>query len=216
MRDDRPAIFDAFCGAGGAGMGYHRAGFRVVGFDINPQPHYPFEFRQGDFLKNDPKALAEEFVAGHASPPCSAHTMAAQIHGNAASHIDLIVPTRKLLVSTGKPWIIENVTGAPIRHDCTLCGSMFGLRIRKHRHFEISFPFFDLLPPCDHTDLYDPWHGPGRTADKMRQAQGTPWIPQQGGASRKRGETGDLFNAIPPAYTEYLGRHLMDHIRRAA
>jgi hypothetical protein len=91
---------------------------------------------------------------------------------------------------------------------------MFGLRIAKHRFFEANFELPLLMPPCDHRDLYDPWHGKGRTADKMREAQGTPWMPSSGGASRKRGETGDTNNAIPPAYSEFLGRHAMALLAR--
>lgn len=202
----KPKLFDFFCGGGGAAMGYHRAGYDVVGFDILPQPHYPFEFRQVDVLSLDPQEIAREFDAGHASPPCSKHTMATRFHGNAESHIDLIEPTRAFLQATNLPWIIENVVGAPIRADVCLCGTQFGLRIAKHRIFELSFAAgFELLPKCDHSDIYDPWHGPGRTAKKLREAMGIDWLPIQGGASRKRGVTGDLFNAIPPPYTQYLG-----------
>jgi DNA (cytosine-5)-methyltransferase 1 len=213
---ERPVLYDLFCAAGGAAMGYHRAGFRVIGWDINPQPHYPreCEFRQGNVLDLTSGKIRREAHAVHASPPCSKHTMATRFHGNADSHADLIEPTRALLDAAGLPYIIENVVGAPIRADITLCGTMFGLKIAKHRIFECSFPVaFDLLPPCDHSDVYDPWHGKGRTADQFRQAQDTPWIPMQGGASRKRGVTGDLMNAIPPAFTEYLGRQLMARVQ---
>lgn len=208
----KPRLLDLYCAAGGAGMGYHRAGFNVTGADQHPQPHYPFEFERRDALSYTVEELRARFDAIHASPPCQRYSEAARLHGNATEHPDLVGPTRDLLMASGLPWIIENVEGAPIRADVTLCGTMFGLRIVKHRNFELSFPFFALLPTCDHSDVYDPWHGPGRTADKFRQAQGTPWIPMAGGASRKEGRTGDLFNAIPPAYTEFLGRHMLAHI----
>lgn len=213
MSGVRPKLLDLFCAAGGAGMGYHQAGFDVVGVDINPQPHYPFRFIQADVL-----GLTADFVASfdaiHASPPCQRYSGAAKLHGNSASHPDLIEPTRGMLVASGSPFVIENVDGAPIRHDLMLCGTMLGLRIVKHRYFECSFPVFSLLPTCDHADVYDPWHGPRRTAKEFRQAQGTPWIPMAGGASRKEGRTGDLFNAIPPAYTRFIGEQLLRHIKQ--
>lgn len=214
-------LLDLYCAAGGAGMGYSRAGFDVVGVDINPQPHYPFEFIQADCLALDPDWVAG-FDAIHASPPCQKHTRKTPTWGrkrtNWIEHIDLIPETREMLEAAGRPYIIENVVGAPIRADVTLCGTMFGLRIIKHRQFECSFPLFGLLPGCDHSDVYNPWQGAGRSAEKFRAAQDTPWIPMAGGASRKQGITGDLYNAIPPAFTEWLGRRLLDHIasRRAA
>lgn len=205
-------LLDLFCGAGGAGMGYHQAGFEVVGVDVNPQPRYPFGFLQMDALALDMRFI-RTFDAVHASPPCQRYSGAAKLHGNATGHPDLIGPARNALEQSGLPFVIENVEGAPIRRDVMLCGTMLGLRIVKHRYFECSFPVFDLLPACDHRDVYDPWHGPGRTAEKFRQAQGTPWIPMAGGASRKEGRTGDLFNAIPPAYTRFIGAQLIAHLR---
>lgn len=207
----RPRLLDMFCAAGGAGMGYYHAGFDVVGVDINPQPHYPFEFIQADCMGLG-HAFLGSFDAIHASPPCQRYSGAAKLHSNSESHPDLINPTRAMLVASGAPHVIENVEGAPIRSDIMLCGTMLGLRIVKHRHFECSFPVFALVPECDHSDVYDPWHGKGRTAAEFRQAQGTPWIPMAGGASRKQGRTGDLFNAIPPAYTRFIGRQLREHI----
>lgn len=196
-------------------MGYHRAGFEVVGVDINPQPHYPFEFIQADCLTLAPK-FVRSFDAIHASPPCQAYTRKAANWGrarkNIITHPNLIDPTRMILEWSTLPYVIENVVGAPMRADVTLCGTMFGLRIIKHRQFELNFPIAYLLPTCDHSDVYNPWSGKGRSAKEHREAQGTPWIPQCGGASRKAGVTGDLNNAIPPAYTEWLGAHLMHEI----
>jgi hypothetical protein len=130
-----------------------------------------------------------------------------RMHKNGAAHKDLVAPIREKLKAWGGLYIIENVANAPLQTHVMLCGTMFGLRIAKHRYFEANFPLPLLMPPCDHRDIYDPWHGKGRTADKMREAQGTPWIPSSGGASRKRGETGDTNNAIPPAYSEFLASH---------
>jgi DNA (cytosine-5)-methyltransferase 1 len=116
-----------------------------------------------------------------------------------------------MLIASGLPFVIENVVGAPINASVMLCGTMFGLRIQKHRLFETNWPLPALVPAaCDHSDTYNPWQGAGRTAAKMREAQDTPWIPMAGGMSRKAGVTGDLYNAIPPAYTEWIGRHLLD------
>ena len=216
-----PRILDLFCGGGGAAMGLHRAGFDVVGVDINPQPNYPFTFIQGDALEAD----LSGFDAIWASPPCQSYTRKVSTWGrerkNEIIHPDLVEPTRELLEETGLPYIIENVIGAPLKGALMLCGTMFGLNILKHRIFEANF---DLgFPPatCNHhKDIYNPWAGEGRTAEKHRVAQGTPWLPPAGGASRAKGITGDLNNAIPPAYSEYIGNKLIevlnDHARLPA
>jgi DNA (cytosine-5)-methyltransferase 1 len=208
----RPKLLDLFCGAGGAAMGYYQAGFDVVGVDINPQPHYPFVFRQAEAMTFS----LEGFDAIHASPPCQSYTQKQQTWGRARTlfreHPDLLAPTRARLQDSHLPYIIENVPGAPMSEDFFLCGTMFGLRIVKHRYFESNFPL--IVPPttCDHSDVFDPWHGKGRTAAEHRAAQGTPWIPVGGGTARLNGVTGDLNNAIPPAYTEYLGSLLLTRI----
>jgi DNA (cytosine-5)-methyltransferase 1 len=216
MTRSKPRLLDLFCGAGGAAMGYHRAGFDVVGVDINPQPHYPFEFYQADALEYP----LNGFDVIHASPPCQLYTRKSADWGrervNVIEHPDLIGPTRDLLKRTGLPYVIENVVGAPLDAQLMLCGSHFGLRIQKHRLFEANWPLPMAPASCDHRDLYNPWQGPGRTADKLRAAQDTPWIPMHGGASRKAGYTGDLNNAIPPAYTEWIGSALLAAIERAA
>ena len=195
-------------------MGYARAGFEVIGVDLQKQPNYPFEFIQADvftFLEEMGYIGAD---AIHASPPCQAYTRKASTWGrarvNEIIHPDLLPGTRLRLEGSGLPYVIENVPGAPINAQLMLCGSMFGLRIQKHRLFEgnWSMPFAPMT--CDHTDLYNPWQGAGRSAQKLRDAQGIDWLPISGGASRKAGYTGDLFNAIPPAYTEFVGRALLD------
>ena len=196
-------------------MGYSRAGFDVVGVDINPQPHYPFEFIQADVLGAHPDWV-KAFDAIHASPPCQAYTRKAATWGRERKHWiehpDLLDPTRQMLQASGLPYVIENVVGAPMRADVTLCGTMFGLRIIKHRQFEATFPIPVPAAKCDHSDVYNPWSGKGRSAAKLREAQGTPWIPMSGGASRKAGVTGDLFNAIPPAFTEHIGKALREYL----
>ena len=160
------------------------------------------------------------FDAIHASPPCQAYTRKSATWGrarvNEINHPDLVAPTRNLLVKTGLPYVIENVVGAPIQAQLMLCGTHFGLHIIKHRLFEANWPLPMAPATCDHRDVYNPWSGEGRSADKLREAQGTPWIPMSGGASRKAGVTGDLFNAIPPAYTEHIGNALMAQILERA
>ncbi|MFB9953561.1 DNA cytosine methyltransferase [Cellulomonas denverensis] len=161
-------MLDLFCCAGGAAMGYRRAGFDVVGVDIDPQPRYPFEFHQGDALK----FLLEhhgEFDAFHASPPCQAYTLAQRIQGN--DHPDFIAATRSAFELIGKPWVIENVPGSPLNHPVTYCGASFpGLRVYRHRLFESSIP---LTPPT-HAEHSAPPHedGPptaGRTLHARRR-----------------------------------------------
>ena len=120
---NRPRLLDLFSGAGGAAVGYHRAGFDVVGVDIEPQPHYPFEFHQADAMTFP----SSGFDAIHASPPCQAFSIAAKYKGTAGRHKDLLTPTRTRLQAAGLPWVIENVPGAPMRADYLLCGCMFGL-----------------------------------------------------------------------------------------
>jgi DNA (cytosine-5)-methyltransferase 1 len=229
-----PRLLDLYSGAGGAAAGYARAGFEVYGVDIHPQPHYldsgATAFTQQDaiyYLKGMiDHGYTDRFDAIHASPPCQAYTRKAADWGRKRNHWtdhpDLLAPTRELLKETGLPYVIENVPGAPIDAQIELCGTMFpppgatGKVLIKHRLFEANWPL--PMPPADciHDDrVYNPWAGKGRNAEKLRDAQGTPWIPMSGGASRKAGVTGDLFNAIPPSYTEHIGRALMEYLRRA-
>jgi DNA (cytosine-5)-methyltransferase 1 len=220
----KPRLLDLFCGGGGAAMGYQRAGFEVVGVDLQPQPNYPFPFFRSDAIAylngmwdDMQRGRRLQFAAIHASPPCQAHTRKAANWGRKRNHwIDhptLIEPTRELLRATGLPYVIENVPGAPINAQIELCGTHFGLRIIKHRLFEANWPL--PMPPasCDHRGVYNPWVGPGRSAEKLREAQGIDWLPISGGASRKAGYTGDLFNAIPPAYTEHIGRAWIERLQ---
>ena len=125
-------------------MGYYRAGFEVIGVDLQPQPRYPFEFHQADAMTYP----LDGFDAIHASPPCQAYTVAQNATHNRGAHPDLVAPVRGMLLATGRPFVIENVVGAPLVEPITLCGSMFGLHVKRHRLFECNL--FFLAPLCDH------------------------------------------------------------------
>ena len=137
----RPKALDLFCCAGGASMGLHRAGFNVVGVDIDPQPRYPFEFYQADAVTFPLDGF--DFI--WASPPCQ-RFCALATREDLSGYPDLVDPIRQRLTAAGVPWCIENVVGAPIRKDLILCGAMFGLRSYRHRHFELNFG----VPQPDH------------------------------------------------------------------
>lgn len=218
-------ILDLFCNAGGAGMGYHRAGFEVVGVDLEPQRNYPFAFIQHDALTLDRRFL-RSFDAIHASPPCQGYTgMNAPGQVGAPQLIDL---TRRMLQVTGLPYVIENVEGAvwDMRNPITLCGSMFGLgaqgcQLRRHRLFESNIAI-SAPSPCKHDarpviGVYggharrraasaggrgtrDVWEGGHRAA--MSEAMGMTWAT-----------CAEMSEAIPPAFTEHLGRQLLVHIQ---
>jgi len=142
-------LLDLFCCSGGAGVGYHRAGFDVVGVDIDHQEEYPFEFVQGNALEYV-KEHGHKFDVIHASPPCQHFTKYKNCRKDIAERYeDLIQPTRDVLQASGKPYVMENVVGSPLLAPITLCGSMFGLDVRRHRLFESNM---ELTPPkCDHT-----------------------------------------------------------------
>lgn len=216
----KPRLLDLFCCAGGAAMGYHRAGFDVVGVDIAPQPHYPFEFVQADALEAD--CLVEfpldEFDAIHASPPCQAYSTITPARD---AHADLYVPIRQLLMTLPVPWVIENVIGAPYRSGVVLCGSMFGLRVRRHRNFESSLVLYPA-GPCRHREqgtvlgVYGdggggkstrPSGGGGTKADRNTwgELMGMPWATPK-----------EIGQAIPPAYTEFIGAQLLAALERVA
>jgi len=217
----KPKLLDLFCGAGGAGMGYHRAGFEVVGVDINPMPNYPFKFIQGDAI-DTLLSIGFCFDAFHASPPCQRYSVASKSwNGNADSHPDLVEPIRKILISSGKPYVIENVVGAPLKNAVTLCGTMFGgLRVIRHRLFESNVLL--LAPQCrPHPLCY--------TVDKRKPHYGklnemTDFVMVNGGGNCSVAAASDamgidwmtkaeLNDAIPPAYTEYIGKQLLKAIQ---
>jgi DNA (cytosine-5)-methyltransferase 1 len=200
-----PRLLDLFCGAGGAAMGYHRAGFDVVGVDIEPQPNYPFEFVLADAIDYP----LEGVDAIHASPPCQAYAGLAAKDGR---HPRLIEPVRQKLATSGVPWVIENIEGAPLHTTFRLCGSMFGLNVRRHRLFETSHLILGP-PPCAHG-----------TQKEVRAYYGKKgWLAWAGRQPLLRGTVeqatadmginwmtwDELREAIPPAYTEWIGRHLL-------
>ena len=203
-------LLDMFCGAGGAAMGYHRAGFTdIVGIDIRPQPRYPFRFIQADALA--PPVRLEDFDAIHASPPCQAYSQSALTWRNQGKvYPDLVAATRALLESSGRPWVIENVPGAPVFANLTICGCQVGLDLRRKRLFELSDrDAFALSPPCRHEYPVVSVVGKGTpswvrkvlgynpTIQQWRDAMGIHWMRRE-----------ELSQAIPPAYTELIGHGL--------
>jgi DNA (cytosine-5)-methyltransferase 1 len=210
-------LLDLFCGAGGAAMGYHRAGFEVVGVDIKPQPRYPFTFIRADALEllDSPWFDPRAFDVIHASPPCQHYSDLAGRNGNAEEHPDLIDDVRRALWRTGVPYVIENVEGAPLIRPVTVCGTSLGLgvsgyRLRRHRLFESNVQL--TAPPCacqgDERPIIDvsgggPTHAPRSDGGGGRTYKGT--VKQKAEAMGIDWMVGsELVEAIPPAYTELL------------
>lgn len=208
----RPRLLDLFCGAGGAAMGYYRAGFDVVGVDVVYQPRYPFEFHQADAMTFP----LQGFDAIHASPPCQAYSKICKGMGIAKRFPDLVGNVRELLQDSGLPYVIENVEGSPLHWPITLCGTMFGLRtngglwLRRHRLFETNHGM--LSPPCNHPaspsiGVYgngtNSWHrlrlGRNITVDEQREAMGIGWMTRR-----------ELSQSVPPAYTKWIGQRLLE------
>lgn len=212
----KPLLIDLFCGAGGASEGYRRAGFRCVGLDLKPQKRYPFDFAIADLSKPWPFNGSPALV--HASPPCQGYSPTRAIHGRRAGGI--IDEVREWLMATDAPWVIENVPGArhSMRtglftgsHTITLCGEMFGLRVIRHRLFECSWPIRQkphlahkgLAQSFDRPRRKGEWHyvtvaGHNYLADEGREAMGIDWMTCD-----------ELSQAVPPAYTEWIGREFL-------
>jgi len=220
--DARFRLLDLYCGSGGAAMGYARAGFEVVGVDINPQPSYPFEFHQAaalDYLRDH----GREFDAAHASPPCQGYTRLRTLH---RTKYPLLIPkTRTLLCGAGLPFIIENVVGAPLIHPILLCGTTFGLGVFRHRLFECNFPLQGPRHESHHGGTGS--HRLRRTRERGYHDQGHLYVTVCGHQfCRERGAAAlgihwmqtraELAQAIPPAYTEYIGRRLRARLARWA
>ncbi|WP_433492985.1 DNA cytosine methyltransferase [Nocardia grenadensis] len=210
----RPRLLDLFCKEGGASAGYQRAGFEVTGVDIDPQPRYPFEFHRGD-------ALAFLIAHGHefdviaASPPCQRFTNAQRIQGR--DHHDFLSEVRALCQALGRPYVIENVEGAPLHHPVMLCGAMFeGLRTYRHRLFESNLPLQVPPHPAHHIRITKMGRPP-RAGEFMhvvgnfsgvaaaKAAMGIDWMTRDG-----------LREAIPPAFTAHLGTQLLRHLTTGA
>jgi DNA (cytosine-5)-methyltransferase 1 len=213
----RPRLLDLFSGAGGAAVGYHRAGFDVVGVDHKPQKRYPFELHQADALEFGAR-YGHLFDVIHASPPCQAYSAANNIHGR-TGHPDLIAPTRELLIATGRHYVIENVPRSPLQMAVQICGLALGLGVRRHRWFECSLLLFGT--ECrDHDKDYAIVFGGGargRSHQSGRTAKGGPIIRRSTLSLARAKEamgidwmtSDELSQAIPPAYTEFLGRQLI-------
>lgn len=234
----KPRLLDLFCGAGGCSMGYHRAGFEVVGVDLKPMPRYPFEFHQGDALE----FLAEhghEFDAIHASPPCQGYSRMRHLPWLKDREYPMLIPaTRAGLEAVGVPWVMENVEDAPMLNGIVLCGATLGLKVYRHRKFESSVLLF-APPHKKHRTVI----GRGRMLNDRAGANDDGWVSLPS-KTRKNGlrdlpdgmvvvaghfagqdaakaamgidwmSRDELAQAIPPAYTEFIGRQLMQHIER--
>ena len=212
----RPRLLDLFCGAGGAAMGYHRAGFDVVGVDIAEQPNYPYMFVLSDAL-DYLRRHGRNYDAVHLSPPCQRYsTMTA----DPSRHPDLIGSAREIVAALGVPYVIENVPGAPLDDPVRLCGSSFSLGVRRHRNFEANFDIPAL--DCNHRAQGTPLGVYGQHPDRMQH-----WRPsgQSRGIKARTLYEGqwamggihwmtwpELAESIPPAYTEHIGRQLLHHI----
>lgn len=209
-------LLDLYCKAGGASKGYALAGFEVVGVDIKKQKRYPYKFIQADCLElmKDMEFL-KSFDVIAASPPCQTHSITQHLRnaqGKSTSKIDLIPQTREALISSGKPYVVENVKGAPLINPVQLCGSSFGLKVRRHRIFESNLKLTGSI--CNHKEqgkpvgvygaMRDEIPKGGHTAksiEEAREAMGIDWMIW-----------GELVEAIPPIYTEFLGKQIKDMI----
>jgi len=208
-------------------MGYARAGFDVVGVDIAPRPRYPFQFVQFDAMRLHPSTLAG-FDAIHASPPCQGYTALRHAPGAKGAPL-LIDAVRDLLTASGRPWVIENVEEArwAMRDPLLLCGTMFGLgaeghELRRHRLFEASFPL-TAPAPCQHTErpVIGVYGGHARRRSSKHGGRGTRdvWASGHRGAAAEAmgmdwATLAEMSEAVPPAYTEYLGHQMLEQVRQ--
>lgn len=224
----RPLLLDLFCCEGGAAVGYHRAGFDVIGVDIEPQPNYPYEFIQADALEVLRAPVVhlgvdrfQALAAIHASPPCQSYSSMSNRHGS--DEPELIAPTRELLQRIGLPYVIENVTGARSHMESPILvhGGHVGLNVYRPRLFESNIvltPPPKAPRPKDAVAVYG-HKGDGRLLwtrkdgtelraarlPEARVAMDMPWASWNG-----------CREAIPPAYTEFIGRQLIDQLEQAA
>ena len=233
---NRPRLLDLFCCAGGAGMGYHRAGFDVYGVDIVPRENYPFPFHLGDalavldlLLSGEPadftrkdgtveSLILTDFAAAHGSPPCQASSSLTKGTNKGREYLNLIPQTREAFELLGMPAVIENVQGSDLRRDATLCGEMFGLGVIRHRYFEASGWTITQPDHIKHRGRTQGWRhgtyhagpylavygdGGGKgTVTEWQAAMGIHWTDV-----RK-----EIAEAIPPAYTQFLGAQMIAHL----
>jgi len=207
-------LLDLFCGVGGASVGYFRAGFEVHGVDLKHGKRYPFTYLRAnvlDILQDE--NFIDQFDVIHASPPCQTHSITQHLRkaqGKSTIKLDLIPQTRAALIASGKPYLIENVPGSPLINPVQLCGSSFDLKVRRHRLFESNMPLQGSI--CNHSTQGRPIGVYGSLNDE---------IPQGGKTAATIAEARmamdinwaiwtELVEAIPPAYTKYLGLQIMD------
>lgn len=222
-------MIDLFCGAGGCSVGYHNAGFdEIIGVDIVDRHNYPFKFIKMDALEYLRTADLRDVDFIHASPPCQCYSKLKYLSGNVEKweeeHVDLVAPTRELLIKTGKPYVIENVEGAPLINPIKLCGSQFeNIYTQRPRLFESNIPLRKHdAPVIKHKTLrlgqgiaedgYITVAGT-RPAKGMNETQaklyfgfalgGIDWMSLK-----------ELTQAIPPCYTEFIGKQIIEHINK--
>ncbi|MCX4991358.1 MULTISPECIES: DNA cytosine methyltransferase [unclassified Streptomyces] len=193
-------LLDLCSGAGGLSMGYYLAGFDVVGVDIAPMPNYPFPFIQADGLDYCADH-GQGYDLVHGSWPCERYATVTKWRGNPESHPDLIGPGRQVMQATGRPWVIENVpeTAAAglLRPDYLLCGTAFGLSVRRHRVFETSWGGGgDLVAPCWHRKDLLPFEHKGERA--YADAMGCTWMTNL-----------EARKAVPPAYGQWIAEQFL-------
>jgi DNA (cytosine-5)-methyltransferase 1 len=207
-------LLDLFCGAGGASQGYADAGFEVVGVDVKHGKRYPFEYLRQDVMELDIDFL-QSFDVIHASPPCQLFSSTKHLRnaqGKGSSKLDLVEPVREMLIASGRPYVIENVLGAPLIDAVTVCGSFFGLKVRRHRLFESNLHLVGT--GCRHKEqgrpvgiygsMRDEIPSGGKTAETMdqaREAMGIDWMLW-----------GELVEAIPPAYSKFVGEQVASQL----
>jgi hypothetical protein len=236
----KPILIDLYCCAGGATKGYQQAGFYVIGVDRDPQPNYCGDaFIQMDALEflaelayegranRGARVYLDDIAAFHGSPPCQTHT--ALTKGNRErgwedEHVDLIPETRDFFEWFGLPYVIENVQGAPLRRDLTLCGEMFGLAVIRHRYFELGGWSMEQPEHVEHRGrvagmrhgewfegpyfaVYGDGGGKG-SIEQWEQAMGIDWVKKGDIKTRRR----TIAEAIPPAYSAFVGTGLMYHL----
>lgn len=214
-------LLDLFSGAGGAAMGYHRAGFEVVGIDNRPQPRYPFTFLQADALEYLATADLTGFDAIHASPPCQDHSPLRSVAGEHGTGW-LLAATRQALKATGLPYVIENVEAAAMPGSLVLCGTEFGLEhdgrwLRRHRRFESNVFLLGAGGcQCNRPDSPTGVYGDLSLNDRLVRYSKRGDVMNRAGVATARALLGcpwmdaaELSQAIPPAYTRWVGEQLL-------